>query len=124
MAMSGFHRECVTIGRHRVPLECRGGFPGEEMRLLAGVAARACDLWMEAGEGSPNSGPRLVRAWLDCNSGEYTVLLASDSPEDADVDDLVTDALMATAGPDRFFAELQMSSQATSTPTATTTWRT
>ncbi|MDY0169238.1 MAG: hypothetical protein RBS80_22030 [Thermoguttaceae bacterium] len=82
MTTRGFHSEWVTIGHHRVLLECRASYPDDEMRFIARVAVATIDH-------NSQHGARLVHVYYDDKSCFYTVKIASDNAEDDRLADIV-----------------------------------
>lgn len=76
MPITGFHSEWLTIGHHRVYLECRASFPTDDMRFLTAVACRTCDTQSEGRA-------RVIGMFFDDKAGAWTLTVASDNPEHA-----------------------------------------
>lgn len=80
MPTTGFHSEWITIGEHRVLLECRASFPNENMRFIADVAVVACN-------NNTMGRARVVRIFYDDKACIWTVAVASTSPEDESLEE-------------------------------------
>ena len=98
MAVNGFHSEWVTIGRHRVFLECRCSFPGDEMRFIAQVAAKTID--------SHSEDARLVSVFFNDNAGTYDLKIASDTYDDRELGETVEALLCTMCANDNRYAQV------------------
>ncbi len=86
MATTGFHSEWVTIGKHRILLECRCGYPDEELRFIARVTVATCD-------NNSAHDVRVVYIHNDDKNGVINIKIASDNPEDERLEELVRQVL-------------------------------
>jgi len=76
MLDSGFHSEWITVGAHRILLECRYGFPCDELRFFAKVAVKLCGHMLGADA-------RIVKVYYDDRHCTYTTTVATDNPAHA-----------------------------------------
>ncbi len=82
MPSTGFHSEWLTVGRHRVLLHCRAGFPDANMRFMAKVAAITCDANSERRA-------RVVEIFYDDKACSWTVSVASTDAADKQLEDIL-----------------------------------
>jgi len=88
MATTGFHSEWVTISGHRILLECRCGFPDEDLRFIAQVA-------VETVRHNSRHGARVVYIHKDEKNGFINIKIASDNSEDEELAGVVMSVLHA-----------------------------
>lgn len=86
MPMSGFHSEWITIGQHRILLECRASFPNEWMRFLAQVAVATCNANSEGRA-------RVTQIYFDDRSSTWTIDVASDNETDRQLESILITVL-------------------------------
>ena len=87
MPTTGFHSDWITLGKHRILLECRASFPDEKMRFIANVVAVTCD------NNSQSHRARVVHINYDDKACIYTITIASTDAKDSKLEKVVADAL-------------------------------
>jgi hypothetical protein len=75
MIPAGFHDEWRTIGRHRVHISVRDGFPGKFIRRIARESVRACDLYC-------SDRARVCQVFYDDTNGAVAIMIASTEERD------------------------------------------
>jgi len=101
MPVAGFHSEWVTIGKHRVLLECRASYPDKEEHFIASVVAEIINH-----HGSDQA--RLVHVYLDDKSSMRHITIASTDKADIGLGDLATNVLQSIYGCGNYQCEVQM----------------
>ena len=71
----GFHSEWLTVGRHRIYLEVRCGFPQDYHRQIVTLAAAVCSAQSDSAQ--------VIKLFHDDKHGNLCVDIASDNPVDA-----------------------------------------
>lgn len=96
MPETGFHSEWITEGVHRILLECRAGFPDDDMRFIAKVAVITCDC--NAADTGRERGPRVTQVFHDNKACCYLIKIVSDDPVDEGLGTIVYDAFCSIFG--------------------------
>ena len=100
MAANEFHSEWLTIGKHRILIECRDGFPGEDERFIAEVSAKLVD--------NNSSKARIVSIYYDDKACVHTVTVASTKSEDQDIESPLTNVLQAIFNCGNFLVNIEI----------------
>ncbi len=80
MPTTGFHSEWITVGDHRILLQCRASFPDDNMRFMAQVAVTTCDA-------NSQGRARVVEIFYDDKACIWTINVASTNTEDKQLED-------------------------------------
>ena len=80
MPSTGFHSEWITVGHHRILLQCRASFPDDNMRFIAQVAATTCDANSEGRA-------RVVEIHYDDKACIWMINVASTDIDDKQLED-------------------------------------
>ena len=87
MAANDFHSEWLTVGKHRILIECRDGFPGAEERFIAKVSTKFVD--------NNSDSAKVVSIYYDDKACVHSVTLASTKSEDREMESTLTNVLQA-----------------------------
>lgn len=100
MTTNNFHSEWRTVGKHRVLIECRDGFPGEDEYFIAEVSAKLVD--------NNSRKARVVSIYYDDKACIHTVTVASTKIEDCDIESTLTNVLQAIFNSGNFSVNIEM----------------
>ncbi|QZP26213.1 hypothetical protein [Pseudomonas mosselii] len=101
MPVAGFHSEWVTLGRHRVLLECRASYPDKADHFIAGVVAEIIN---HNGSGDA----RLVHVYYNDKASIHHVTIASTNQDDLALGDLTTKVLQSIYGSGNYDCDVQI----------------
>lgn len=110
----GYRKEWLTIGRHRVLLECRDGFPGHREVMAARIAVEFCNARQhlvpdDFGRPVPDPCPPTVLAvYYDDKHGDCAVLLASTQEKHATLADELTSAFQQIYGGGNYSVQINI----------------
>ncbi|MDH4869821.1 hypothetical protein [Pseudomonas sp. BN515] len=102
MPVPGFHSEWFTVDRHRVLLECRASYPGEQERFIATVASKVVD------NNSVNNEARLVRVFFDDKACVYSIEVATTDKGDLLLEGKITNVLQAIFNSGNYISDVRV----------------
>ncbi|MDD2800784.1 MAG: hypothetical protein PHE96_04935 [Methylococcales bacterium] len=86
MPQNSFYSEWITIGHHRIFIECRDGFPSSDERFIAEVSAKVVDH-------NSSGSARVVSIFYDDKACVHCVTVASTDKADTQIESALTTVL-------------------------------